>query len=206
MYRVITIAREFGSGGAAIAGMIAERLKWRLVDNALVMAIAAAAKVDPALARRYDEKVDSWLHRVSRRGLAHGAFEAVVANTEIFDAETVAALSKSLIHEAHRRGDCVIVGRGAQCILQQFPDVFHVFIYAPWAERVKRVRERLPAERDPAGLIEETERVRERYVRLFHACERNDPHLYHLMVSSAIGEEAVAAAILCAMHGGAPHG
>ena len=56
----------------------------------------------------------------------------------------MAALAQNMIHEAYQRGNCVIVGRGAQCVLRDRKDAFHVFIYAPWAERVARIRQRLP--------------------------------------------------------------
>jgi cytidylate kinase len=202
MYRVLTVAREFGSGGGHVATMVAERLHWRLLDSALISEIARAAKVDPILARKYDEHVDSWMHRVSRRALWRGAFEgvAMVAETEIFDAETVAALSISLIREAHKQGDCVIVGRGGQCVLQDRRDVFHVFIYAPWHEKVARIRKRKPDVPNVEELIETTERERTQYVRLNFGCNRTDPHLYHLLISTALGEEAVVSAIICAMN------
>ena len=74
MSRVLTVAREYGSGGGHIACTVAERLGWNLLDKALVEAIARSAQVDPDLARQYDERVDSWLHRISRRSLWHGAF------------------------------------------------------------------------------------------------------------------------------------
>ena len=68
MYRVLTVAREYGSGGGHIARIVSEKLGWNLLDRALVEGIARSAQVDPDLAHRYDERVDSWLHRVSRRG------------------------------------------------------------------------------------------------------------------------------------------
>ena len=201
MFRVLTVAREFGSGGAQIARKISERLAWRLLDRALIEQIASVARVDPELARRFDERIDSWLHRVSRRGLWHGAFEGVATlnGTEIFDCDTMAALSRSLIKEAYAGGQCVIVGRGAQCVLQQHPDAFHVFVYAPWDQRVARVRERMPEEKDVETLIRLTERQRTDHIRMHYDCDRADPHLYHLMVSSELGEDAAASIIINAL-------
>ena len=201
MYRVLTIAREFGSGGGHIARMMAERLRWNLLDSSLITEIARAARVDPDLARKYDEQVDSWVHRVSRKALWRGGFEGVagITETDVFDAETVAALTISLIREAYHQKNCVIVGRGSQCVLQDRADVFHVFIYAPWREKVARVRQRLPDQTNAEELIASTERARIQYVRLHFGCDRNDPHLYHLLISSTLGEEAVVSAIICAM-------
>ncbi|MCC6345542.1 MAG: cytidylate kinase-like family protein [Bryobacterales bacterium] len=201
MYRVLTVGREFGSGGAGIAKAAAEMLGWRLLDNALVMQIAEAARVAPELARRFDEQVDGWLHRVSRMALWHGGFEGVAAPeaANVFDARTQASLAGSLIREAHRQGECVVVGRAGQCILQGEADAFHVFVYAPWDQKVARVKKRVGEGVDAAELIRVTDRMRSEYVRMNYGCNWKDPHMYHLMVSSCIGEEVAAAAILAAM-------
>jgi cytidylate kinase len=205
MLRVLTVAREYGSGGAAIARKISDWLGWELLDNALILEIARASRVDPELVRRYDERVDSWLHRVSRRGLWHGAFEGVaaVADEDIFDAETMAEMARHLIEAAYERGNCVIVGRGAQCLLQDRRDVLHVFIHAPWHERIARVRQRIPAGIDIEELIRSTDRQRAEYIRMHFGCDWSDPHLYHMLISSELGEEEVSSLVMEAvLHGG----
>jgi len=201
MYRVLTVAREYGSGGASIAGKVAESLGWELLDKSLILEIARARQVEPELARKFDERVDSWLHRVTRSALCHGAFEGVaaVAPDDFFDAETMASLARREIQEAHKRGHAVIVGRGAQCVLQNQPDTLHVFVYAPWCQRVARVRERAPKGTDGASLIRSTDRQRAEYIRLNYGCQWSYPHLYHMLISSAIGEDRVAALIAAAM-------
>ncbi len=201
MFRALTVAREFGSGGAQIAKKISERLGWRLLDKALIDAIASAARVDPELARRYDERIDSWMHRVSRRGLWRGAFEAVpvLNGTEIFDCETMTALARHLIEDAYAEGKCVIVGRAGQCVLQQREDVFHVFVYAPWADRVARVRERVPEVTDIESLIRSTDRQRADHIWAHFRCDWADPHLYHMLISSELGEDATASTIIDAL-------
>jgi cytidylate kinase len=183
MYRVLTVSREFGSGGATIAEVVAGRLGWRLLDKSLVDDIAARAQVDPALARNHDERIDSWVHRISRRGLWSGALEgaAPVASDDVFDCETMASLTRTLIEDAYAQGSCVIVGRGAQCILQNRPDVFHVFIYAPLREKIERVKARLPGVRDPQDLIRSTERTRADFIKLHYGYDWTNPHLYDAM-------------------------
>ena len=203
MFRVLTVAREYGSGGGLIARAVAEQLGWNLLDKALVEEIARSAQVDPDLARRYDERCDSWLHRVSRRGLWHGAFEGVAApaGAAVFDAETMAALGKSLITEAHERGNCVIVGRGAQCILQNGQDALHVFVHAPRAGRIARLRRREPAASSIEQLMRSTDQQRADFIRLYFGCDWKNVHLYHMLISSELGEEAVAGLILAAISG-----
>src|ERR1035438_694153 len=126
MYRVLTVARESESGGDRIAALVSQRLGWKLLDSALIDEIAGIAHVDPQLARQFDERVDSWVHRVSRRGLWHGGFDAVAVlpETAVLDAETMAHLARVVIEQAWEAGNCVIVGRGSQCVLANRPDVF----------------------------------------------------------------------------------
>jgi cytidylate kinase len=200
-YRALTVAREFGSGGAEIARQLATRLGWNLLDNALVMQIAQAAHVDPALVRQFDERVDSWLHRVTRNTLWSGAFEAVAEPPDlaVFDSETMAAFATELIRQAHKEGNCVIVGRGAQCALRSHPDVFHLFVYAPMKARLERVKTRLGAPPDLDAWVKEMDSCRSRYVKHNFGCDWANPHLYNLMIDSALGQDAVAGAVLAAM-------
>jgi hypothetical protein len=204
MFRVLTIAREYGSGGALIGRSISEQLGWKLLDKAFIENIARAAKVDPRVARRFDERTDSWLERLGRQGLWRGAFEgvAVVSQPDFFDAETMAALAQDMIEEAYQRGNCVIVGRGAQCVLRERRDVFHVFVYAPLPERVARIRQRLPGKTDIEELIRSMDRQRADYVRTYYGCDWIDPHLYHLMICSELGEDLVESTIIEALASG----
>lgn len=201
MFRILTVAREFGSGGGAIAKRIADTLNWNLLDKVLIEKIARAAQVDTKTVQQCDERVDSWVHRVSRRGLWHGAFEGVaaVADAEFFDAETMAAMARQVIEEAGDGGNCVIVGRGAQCVLQNRSDALHVFVYAPWAERAARVRSRGGPAKDVDELIRQRDQERAGYIRTYFGCDWKNPHLYQMMISSEIGDENVARLIVDAI-------
>jgi len=174
------------------------------LDKGLAERIARIAQVDPGLAQRFDERVDSWLHRISRRSIWYGPSEGVATVTapEFFDAENMAALGRDLIVEAHARGNCVIVGRGAQCVLQDRKDVLHVFIYAPWLARIDRVRERLKSAADIEHLIRLTDQQRADYIRMYFGRNWNDPDLYHMLISSELGEDKVARIIIDAIESG----
>jgi hypothetical protein len=199
-WRVVTVGREYGSGGAAIGAALAQALGWRLLDRALIERISQDVSVDPGLAERLDEHVDGWAARIAR-ALRFGPFEAVapVAADVILDGERIAALTAAVMEEAASTGECVIVGRGAQCLLRGRADVFSVFVYAPRVERVRRLRERLGAGVEIEALMDERERERAAWVRLHYGCDRSDRSLYHLMVNAAIGEDAAVAAILAAL-------
>jgi len=201
MYRVITVAREHCSGGSAIARRVAERLGWTLLDKNLIAAVARAAQVDIDTVRRYDESVDSWWHRINRGGIWAAAIAAGAspADAQFFDAETMAGITQQIIEGAAAKGRCVIVGRGAQCMLQSSPDALHVFVYAPWQQRIARAHKRVTAGADIEDLLRSRDRTRTTYVRRYFGREWKDPHLYHMMISSQLGEEEVAGLIVAAV-------
>lgn len=203
VYRVVTIARECGSGGGSIGRLVGERLGWNVLDRSLVSEVARIAQVDPRLAERYDECVDSWLYRVGRRGLWRGAFEGVAspADESVFDAQSMAEIVTGIILEAADAGSCVIVGRGGQCILQAREDILHAYVYAPLRERIRRLQERGGTEEDVDAeqFIEATDRRRAECIRQHFQQNWTNHHLYHLMISSSIGEERVVDAIISAM-------
>ena len=144
-YRVLTVNREFGSGGGRIAQTIAEWLGWKLLDRDIIDAIAYAAHVDKSVVRNYDEHVVSWLRRINQQAMRSAALAAglELAENSVFDAEEMVKISEKIILKAYEDGNCVIVGRGSQCVLQHKPDVFHVFVYAPLKERIQRLKTRL---------------------------------------------------------------
>lgn len=201
MYRILTIGREYGSGGGPVAEMVAKQIGWQLLDEALVQKVAEKAMVNPGVASRFDECLDSWLHRLTKRTFGRGAFEGVgpVALADMFDADAMASLSRRLIEEAAEIGNCVIVGRGGQCILQHRSDAFHVFVYAPLQHRIQRVRQMFGDAMATAEHVEAMDRMRTAYIQHHFGANWRDPHLYHSMLCGACGDEAVALAIRAMM-------
>ncbi len=203
MYRVVTVAREYASGGARIAQLLADRLGWKLLDRCLVERIAEAASVEPRVAEKYDERLDPWFNKLAEvlwqsPGL-RGYIGGPVPNW--FDAEVAAGLTRRLIEEAAAIGQCVIVGRGSQCILQPRGDAFHVFVYAPRGERLARLqaREASLTRAQAEQKMDSQDRLRAAYVRDHFGQDWSNRHLYHLQVCSSLGEDAVVSLILTAM-------
>ncbi len=200
MIRVITISREYGSGGGSIGRLLASSLNWKLVDASLIDEIAKAAKVDPALAERYDETTDPWLRRVVK-AVWQGGYEGVATGgvaTQVVDADFIAKEWQRVILESASIGQCVAVGRGGQCLLQAREDTFHVSVYAPLEERIERMRQRLPAGTDLAAVARESDRKRAAYIYRHFGQGWTNRHLYNLMICSSVGLETVCKTILCA--------
>ena len=111
-------------------------------------------------------------------------------------------MARRIIEEAAEIGDCVIVGRGSQCILQQREDAFHVFIYAPRSERLARVlrRDAGLSKAEAEKKLDAEDATRAAYVRDHYGEDWQNRHLYHLMISSCLGEEGAVSIILSALH------
>jgi len=205
-YRVLTVNREFGSGGGRIAQTIAKRLGWKLLDRDIIDAIAYAAHVDPKHVMHYDEHVDSWLRRLNQQTMRGAALAAglELADGAVFDADEMVKITEKVVEEAYSAGSCVIVGRGAQCILQHRKDVYHVFVHAPYRERILRLRNRLEPGANIEQRIRKVDEERAKYLQQYFGKCWNDPHLYDLMISSKVNEDATAESILYAMTGHVP--
>jgi len=201
MFRIVTVAREYGSGGGRIAQLLAERLDWKLLDRCLVEKIAHIARVEPKLAEQYDERPDPWVNRIVRAlwqgGLTRGTMAGPLP--ELFDADRMASLSQRVIEEAADIGNCVIVGRASQCILQERDDAFHVFIYAPRAERLRRVRSRHASRAEAELSLDARDQERAALIRRYFNQDWANRHLYDLMISSKLGEGIVLSTVMSAM-------
>lgn len=202
-HRVLTVNREFGSGGASIAQIIAERLGWKLLDKEIIDAIAYAAHVDPSAVRPYDERVSSWLRRLNQQAMRSAALAAglELGDDAVFDAEQTVKISQKIIEKAHADGSYVIVGRGSQCVLQCQPDVFHIFVYAPLKLRIARLSRTLEKGVNVEQRIRAVDAERAKYLQQYFGKHWNNPHLYDLMICARGDDEATASAILYAMNG-----
>ena len=198
MIQVITVEREYGSLGAEYARLLAAHLDWELIDQSLIKEVARRAKVPDAVAERRDEQLDPWYNKVGR-AFWHGSNEraATVVEQEIFDSERMTGLVQEVMKEKARAGKCVIVGRGAACALHGIPGCFHTFVYASTARKVRWFEQNFP---DKAHLAEKelqaTDRRRAEYVQHFYRTDWNDYRIYHLMLNSCMGFDAMIGATI----------
>jgi cytidylate kinase len=195
--RVITIEREYGSGGAVIAQKLAARLGWRLWDRDLTAEIARVAQVDPRAAARCDERVDPLLYRLFKV-FARGSYERSLPLGEAreFDTDRMVELLHRVIEDVAARGECVVVGRGAPYILRNRPDAFHVFVFAPPEEKIRRLRTLGKSEKEAAELVEIVDKERASFVKRYFGKEWPCRTLYNLMINSVPGDDYVIEAIL----------
>ncbi len=200
MIRVITVAREFGAGGLTISQQIARKLNWRVLDREIVDEVVRMVGVERESVERCDETYDPMFHRLLK-SLWQGGFESSTTQITpaLFDSAEMTRCARNVIEQAAEVGRCVIVGRGAQCLLSSRQDTLHAFIWAPRAWRLRRLKERLPQERHPEHLMDRVDRARIAFLRQNFNANWCDHKLYDVMLNSAIGEQEAADAIIAAM-------
>jgi len=193
--RNITIDREVGCGGVEIAAHLARRLDWKLIDKCLIFDIARMANVDVEAVKKLDEHPDPFLTRISRLFWGGGA-ERGVMSTDQFDCEKMTELTRSVFLKAANEGQRVIVGRGAPYHLAGREDTFHVFLYAPRDYKIKRVRQYCTCDDHAEQVIDTADKERAAFIRQHFHIEWPERHVYHMMVNTAVGEDAVVETIL----------
>ena len=193
MIHLITVEREYGSRGAEFAHHLATHLGWKIIDECLIEEIARKAGVSKKLAERCDERADPWYYRYGK-AFWHGSLDRLPAlpESEIFDSQRMVEFVRDYLINIAEQGRCVVVGRGAACVLARVPHCFHVFVYASMWRKVKWFEEQFP---DHAGQAEQeiaaTDRRRAEYVRQYYNYDWADRRLYHLMINSCMGFDAM---------------
>ena len=201
--RIITVSSLYGGGGPEVAERVAKAMGWNLLDHELLKKIAARANVDEKVAARYDQHVDPWFNRLVK-ALWRGGFERGTGGSGegLMDCENMLDLTRTAMHEAAEIGNCVIMGRGGQCILRERKDAFHIFLYAPTEYRARRLQKTEGGDLAHATqLADRVDKERVGYIRRYFGENWFEPALYDLMLDSSIGDEAVAAVALCAVRG-----
>jgi cytidylate kinase len=200
MFRLITIEREYGCGGGAIAAQLARLLGWNLWDHRLTEEIARIAKVDPSAVMRCDERMDSRLYRLAKT-FWRGSYErSSHLSGQTFDTDRMMSIMEEITARIIQEGNSVVVGRGAPYFLRQQPDAFHVFLYAPRAEKVRRLIEDGSNNAEAEELVDDVDRERIAFVKHYFNADWPTRSLYHMMMNTAVGNEPVIQAILHTMH------
>jgi cytidylate kinase len=201
MIRVLTVEREYGSGGAVIAAKLAERLGWKLWDQLLTDEIARELECDCGAVEKHEERKDPLYYRLFKAFL-RGSFEGSlnVPKMKMVDTDCVREVAQKIVTAAAREGQCVIVGRGSAYYLQGLAGAFHVFVYAPLDEKVRRLRQTGKSESEAMELAEGVDRDRAAFVKQYFGVEWPAARsMFHLMVNSKVGDDTAVETILKTM-------
>jgi cytidylate kinase len=200
MFRIVTLEREYGSGGGAIAAELARRLGWKLWDNQLTCEIAKRAKVTESAVALCDERVDGRLYRLAKT-FWRGSYERSIplASSYAFDTDRMMTMVGEIMGTIAEEGSAVIVGRGAPFFLRERSDTFRVFTYAPHDEKIRRLLATGKLREEAEDLVSNVDKERVAYIKHYFNADWPTRSLYHLMINTVIGDEKVIATILNGM-------
>jgi cytidylate kinase len=197
MIKIITIEREYGCGGGDIAQKVAAQLGWKLWDQRLTEEIARLAHCPKAVVEAREEKNDPLYYRLLKsfmRGSYEGGINAPKLN--LVDSETILRITRRVVEHAAERDHCLIVGRGSQQFLKDRQDTLRVFLYAPREQKVRRLLARGKSEKEAEELVDTVDRGRGEFIQKYFNVEWPDRAIYHTMINTAVGDEAVVHMIL----------
>jgi cytidylate kinase len=197
MIKIITIEREYGSGGGEIAQLLSKQLGWKLWDQLLTEEIARLAECPKAVVQLREERTDPLYYRLFKsflRGSYEGSLNA--HKLKVVDSESILKLTERVVLHAAKTGNSVIVGRGSQQFLKHRQDTLRIFLYAPREEKVRRLLARGKSQKEAEQLVDTVDRERADFIQKFFHVEWPDRTLYHTMINTAIGDQAVLHMIL----------
>jgi cytidylate kinase len=216
---VITISRQYGSGGDEIAARVGRMMGYRMFDKYLILRAAAEsglANQKPVDLCEENYKLQGFFDRLysrTRQTAQLWAWAEEVPNPHEplpMDEETAIGLVRKAIQMGYQTGNMVILGRGGQVVLGDCPDVLHVRIEAPLENRILTVRQKLlemqgasqdalEARRAAKDLIEQRDASSADYLRRFYAVNWADPMLYHAIFNTGRMDVELAAETIAEM-------
>lgn len=188
MKKIITVSRQFGSGGRSIAKAIAEELGYDYYDGELVKKVAEETGFDPS----YIADAGEYAPGKSILSYALGSSAPHASGRHISASDYLWTAQSRIITEIAEKGNCVIVGRCADYILRERTDCLNVFIHADDAYRAKRIVELYGVrDKSPQKRLEEKDAKRRVNYKYFTGREWGKTENYHISLdSSALGNDA----------------
>lgn len=176
-YPVITIAREYGSGGRLVGEELAKNLGIPFYDKELILLAAKKSGFSEDYIRRTEQiKSASFLYSL------YMTSQVLPMSDQIF------LVQSKIIQELADKGPCVIVGRCADYILRNMPNCLNVFVHAPMEERMRRAVEVYGDEvTNMEDYVRKQDKKRSSYYNYFSQNKWGNAKNYHLSVSSTLG-------------------
>ncbi|MGN0426290.1 MAG: AAA family ATPase [Agathobacter sp.] len=175
---VVTITREFGSMGRPIAKRLSELLGVEYYDRDIVEETARKMNLPTSVISNTEEKKSGFFQMLFPLGT-----ESIERQQKIFEVQS------DIIRKLAEKESCIIVGRCADYVLADDPDAVHVYIYAPYADRLANCVGPLGMKKEEAKkMIAEVDKARSAYHKYFAKYAPGDPEHKHLIINSALLE------------------
>jgi len=183
---VITVGREFGSGGRELARALADELGIAYYDKELLAESAKLAGIEPEFFEQKDERFPSFLHGLFSFTMGVTPMCYYTGGGSITDDSLYKAVSDFLRAEAEKQS-FVVVGRTADYILRDYPHVVNLFLHAPMEECVKRITARADAlsPEKAEAMAKRTNRWRADYYNFFTDKQWGHASSYDLTIDTS---------------------
>ncbi len=180
---VITISRQYASEGRFFAQDLAKALNYSYADK----------KIYEKVAEKENITISDLEALENISGLGIDFFQKLIDNDYIkriigkkdltFEHDEVIKAISNTIYEIAQKGNVVIVGRGAQCILQEYPGAYHIRIVRKYEDRISLMMKRGVTKDGAISTIKRKDEERRNYIKKFYNQDWDNPELYHLTIN-----------------------
>lgn len=178
--KIITISREFGSGGRTIGRKVAERLGIPCYDKEIVEKVS----IESGFVKEYVEEKGEYL---SASGKMSTLFTLHHLYSNMSNEDVIWSAQVKVIKELAEKGPCVIVGRCADYILRERKDVVRIFIYADEESRANRIVRLYGEKTDtPEKRLKDKDKKRTSYYQYYTDMKWGDPRHYDICLNSGV--------------------
>lgn len=194
---VITISRQFGAGGKTLADKLAARLAYDVAHEEIIERLAQSADLSPEGIRSFEvEDIDD-IHNLPSGGFIRRLFEAT---PRYMEGQLYVKLLNTIIPQMADKGNLVILGRGAQFILKDLKETYHVLLLAEEADRIEFLRNRYELSSEEARqLMVSQGKRRLKLMKLFHSDDFDQPTHYDLVLNMSKMRIDTAVELICAL-------
>ena len=181
---IITIGRQYGSGGRTSAKLLAEKLGIHYYDEEILQIASEESAISEEIFRLADEMTgNNILRKITRQKID----EFNIDTKNLTSPDNLFKFQSSVIRDLAKQDDFIILGRCANFVLEdQHKDkVLRIFLYADFETRVKRIMEQEKINEEMAiGKIKKRDKNRSDYYRYFTGCDLLEPYKYDLMINT----------------------
>ena len=185
---VISIGRQYGSGGRILGSTLAKRFDIKFYDNEIITEAAKNSGFDEKIISQKDEKPVSSTFFNSIQHIISG-------NDSVISDENIFKIQSQAIRKVAAENSCVIMGRCSDYVLRDYEYCVSIFFWAPMEDRIRRVLERknIDDKEKARQLIEKEDAMRSKYYNYFTGKTWGEAKSYNLCVDvSMLGLEGTA--------------
>lgn len=182
---VITISRQFGTGGVEIGKKLAEMLGYDYYDKEIIEMASEKSGISEEMFERAEKEHNSFLYSLATANYA--GYTTSIFNADISNSDNLFVIQSNVIREVAKKGNCVIVGRCGNQVLAEEPHVLKVYLHADKEYRINRVMSNLNISRKEAeALVKKTDKKRASYYNFFTSGTWGNASEYDVCLNASV--------------------